>query len=138
MACVEVKEKKGQKIVLLPVGRGDAASASASAVANAVANPKRPTPTANHPHNSPPLTHPPQDLGYDGDCGYNTFLYPSEASARGVLQFLVRKLPVTAPGGFGLGLGPGVGSGGSAGSAGKRGGGVLSYPADRIAKYLYT
>jgi len=33
-------------------------------------------------------------LGYDGDCGYNTLLYPTVNATRGLLQFLVRKLPV--------------------------------------------
>ena len=33
-------------------------------------------------------------MGYDGDCGYNTLLYPTIQSTRGLLQFLVRKLPV--------------------------------------------
>jgi len=34
-------------------------------------------------------------LGYHGECGYNQLLYPNEATTRGILAFLVEKLPRT-------------------------------------------
>ncbi len=32
-------------------------------------------------------------MGYSGDCGYNQLLYPAELTTRGMLGFLVEKLP---------------------------------------------
>ena len=34
-----------------------------------------------------------QDLGYQGDVGYQTFLYSNEADIRRIFMFLVEKLP---------------------------------------------
>ncbi|GCB83268.1 hypothetical protein scyTo_0024059, partial [Scyliorhinus torazame] len=34
-----------------------------------------------------------QDLGYQGDIGYQTFLYSNEPEIRRLLMFLVEKLP---------------------------------------------
>ena len=31
-------------------------------------------------------------LGYQGECGYNQLLYPSEATTRSILTFLVQKV----------------------------------------------
>lgn len=35
----------------------------------------------------------PQDLGYKGEIGYQTFLYSNEPEIRSLLMFLVEKLP---------------------------------------------
>ena len=34
-----------------------------------------------------------KDLAYPGECGYSQLLYPTEASSRALLGFLVEKLP---------------------------------------------
>lgn len=39
------------------------------------------------------MAHAVKRLGYDGECGYNQLLYPSHVTTRGILGFLVEKLP---------------------------------------------
>lgn len=34
-----------------------------------------------------------QDIGYPGDIGYQSLLYPSEADLRRIFMFLIEKLP---------------------------------------------
>lgn len=36
-----------------------------------------------------------KELGFLGDCGYNQLLYPVEAQTRGLLNWLVQRLPRT-------------------------------------------